>query len=252
MASAKLDLRNTIADGVAADLETSSSGFIFVSNSNFDKAVPNPPGSITDGGMNQTAPPEFVDAAARDYREAPGSPTIDAGSVDQLGALDIGGNPRIVGAAPDIGAYEFVPPVPAPPPPAAVGEIQSLTITPKAFKPVNAGGAILSARKKTKAPIATTVTYSLSAAATVAFSVERKLTGRRVGRKCVKKTKANAAKKKCPIFKLLKGGFSHQGAAGANQFQFSGRLDRALAPGTYRLTGKTSASSRSAGFKVAR
>jgi hypothetical protein len=246
-ASTKLDLKNTIANGVGADLETASGGVIVVSNSNFDKAVPNPPGSITDAGGNQTAPPLFVDAANGDYREATGSPTIDAGIIDQLGALDLGGNPRIVGGAPDIGAFEFVPP---PPPPAPVGEIQSLAISPKAFKPVNAGGAILSATKKAKAPVSTTVAYDLSAAATVAFGVERKLIGRKVGKRCVKKTKANAAKKKCPLFKPVKGGFSHTGAAGGNSFKFSGRLERALASGAYRLTGKTSASSRKANFRI--
>jgi hypothetical protein len=246
-ASTKLDLKNAIANGAGADLETASSGAIVVSNSNFDKTVPNPPGSITDAGGNQAAPPQFVDAVNGDYREGAGSPTIDAGAVDQLGALDLGGNPRILGVAPDIGAYEFVPPAPPPPP---VGEIQSLAIAPKAFRTVNAGGAVLSARKKVKAPVSTTVTYLLSAAGAVTFTVERKVAGRKVGKRCVKKTKANAAKKKCPLFKPVKGGFSHTGAAGGNSFKFSGRLERALAPGTYRLTGKTSASSRKASFRI--
>src|SRR5215213_9411091 len=137
--STKLDLKNTIADGVAADLETGSSGAIVVSNSNFDKTAPKPAGSITDAGGNQAAPPLFVDAAAGDYREAAGSPTIGAGVNDQVGALDLGGNPRILGAAPDIGAFEFMPPVPPVPPPVLPGEIQSLTIAPRLFRTVNAG-----------------------------------------------------------------------------------------------------------------
>jgi hypothetical protein len=135
-------------------------------------------------------------------------------------------------------------------PVAASGEIQSLAVAPKAFKPVNAGGAILSARKKKKAPVSTKVTYTLSAPATVAFSVERKLAGRKVGKRCVKQTKANKAKKKCPLFKAVKGSFTHAGAAGSNSFKFSGRLSKALPPGTYRLTGKTSASSKKASFKI--
>jgi hypothetical protein len=116
--------------------------------------------------------------------------------------------------------------------------------------PANAGGAILSAKKSKNAPVSTTVTYSLSAAATVAFSVERKLVGRKAGKRCVKQTSANEAKKKCPLFKPVKGGFSHAGAAGSNRFTFSGRLSKALPPGTYRLTGKTSTASRKAGFKI--
>ena len=62
------------------------------------------------GAGNQTAPPLFVDGAAGDYREAPGSPTIDAGSPTGIGPLDLAGNPRALGPAPDIGAFEFVPP----------------------------------------------------------------------------------------------------------------------------------------------
>jgi hypothetical protein len=248
-ASTKLDLKNTIANGAGADLETASGGAIVVSNSNFDKTAPNPSGSITDAGGNQTAPPQFVDAVSGDYREAAGSPTIDAGAVDQLGALDLGGNPRIVGAAPDIGAYEFVPP---PPPPAPVGQIQSVALTPARFRTVNAGGAILSARKKPRAPIGTTVTYSLSAAGAVAFTVERKVAGRKVGKRCVKKTRANAAKKRCPLFKPVKGGFSHSGQAGGNSFKFSGRLGGALRPGAYRLIGSAGGEIRRASFRIVR
>jgi hypothetical protein len=247
-ASTKLDLKNAIANGVGADLETASSGAIVVSNSNFDKTVPNPPGSITDAGGNQAVSPQFIDAANGDYREGAESPTIDAGAVDQLGALDLGGNPRIVGAAPDIGAYEFVPPAPPPPP---VGEIQSLAIAPKAFRPVNAGGAVLSARKKTKAPIGTKVTYTLSAAGSVKFAVERRLPGRKVGKRCVKQTRANRTKKKCSRFKRVKGGFTHSGQAGQNRFKFSGRIaGRGLKPGRYRLVGKTGSVSKRASFKI--
>lgn len=69
----------------------------------------------------QTAEPRFADAAAGDFRQAPGSPTIDAGlpaSDATFGTTDVDGDARTVGAAPDIGADEWVPPpaVPAPPP----------------------------------------------------------------------------------------------------------------------------------------
>jgi hypothetical protein len=247
--SVTIDLRNSIASGTGADLEAVpglSPGKIFVANSNFDVAKTMGE-SVFDKGGNQSAAPLFVNAAAGDFREAAGSPTIDAGAVDQLGTLDPDGNARVLGAAPDIGAFEFIPPPVAAPAP---GEIQSLTVAPKAFKPVNAGGAILSAKKKKKAPVSTTVTYTLSAAATVTFSVERKLVGRKAGKRCVKRTEANRAKKKCPLFKPMKGSFTHSGAAGVNSFKFSGRLSKALPRGTYRLTGKTAAASRSAGFRI--
>jgi hypothetical protein len=246
-----LKIRNSIVSGDEYDLRTfyglSGPGNIDVAYSNFDAAKPEPSTTIAQGPGNQTTAPLFVNAGAGDYREAAGSPTIDAGTAEGISTIDFDGNPRALGAAPDIGAYEVVPP---PVLAAAPGQIQSLAIAPKAFKPVNAGGAVLSAKKK-KAPVSTTVTYSLSAASTVAFSVERKLAGRRVGKRCVKKTKSNAGKKKCPRYRKLKGGFSHTGVAGQNRFKFSGRVgSKALKRGSYRLTGKTSASTRTANFRI--
>jgi hypothetical protein len=254
-----LDLQNTIASGEAADLRAAANATydvavkIDVSNSNFDTVDVEPKAAIGGSG-NQTAAPVFVDAAAGNYHEAPGSPTIDAGSSAGIGALDPDGNARLLGSAPDIGAFEFVPPVP---PPVPLGEIQSLTIAPKSFRAANAGGAILSARKG-KAPIGATVSYALTESTSVQFSIERKLSGRRSGKKCVKATRANEGRKKCPLYEPVKGGFSHAGVAGLNAFRFSGRRrttvltprDRALGAGSYRLTGNTSTASKSADFKI--
>jgi hypothetical protein len=66
---------------------------------------------LIDGGGNQHDPPKFVDAATGDYRQAPGSPTINAG-IDQpvTGAFDVDGDPRRIDTT-DIGADEFVRPV---------------------------------------------------------------------------------------------------------------------------------------------
>lgn len=241
-----IDVRNTIVEGAMADLYategTGGFGNIVVAGSNFDRPKQDFGAKVTDAGGNQAVPPLFVNAAGGDYREAAGSPTIDAGVSDQLGALDLAGNPRVFGTAPDIGAYEFVPVVP---------EIQSLTITPRAFRAPGGGGAVASAKKKAKAPVGATVGYALSAAASVEFAVERKLVGRKSGKKCVKKTKANKGRKKCPLFKPVKGGISNPGAAGQNSFEFSGKIaGKALAPGTYRLTGRVGVSARSAGFKI--
>lgn len=60
-------------------------------------------------GTNQTAEPIFVDAATGDFREAPSSPTIDAGSDDGAnGTQDLAGLARTRAVATDIGAYEYV------------------------------------------------------------------------------------------------------------------------------------------------
>ncbi len=248
------DVKNTIADGSAADLQALpgpfGTGHIVVTNSNFDKPVATSSATIT-GGPNQSAPPLFVNAAAGDYREAPNSPTIDAGTTGQIGALDLEGNARNQGAAPDIGAFEFVPP-PAPAPVATAGTIQSLSLKPKVFRTLNAGGAIFS---KKAAPVGTTVTYFVSAPATVEFTVERATKGRKVGRRCKKTTPANRDKKKCPLFRALKPSFTHfgidNGVVAGNSFKFSGRIGgKALRPGRYRLVARTGDSVKRATFEI--
>jgi hypothetical protein len=67
-------------------------------------------GMVVDNGGNQRfMPPHF--AAAGDYHQVAGSPTIDKGANDSLNGLtDFDGDARTLGAATDIGADEFVPP----------------------------------------------------------------------------------------------------------------------------------------------
>jgi hypothetical protein len=248
----RLSLINSIASGAASDLLAAGLGdgaVITVSHSNFDTAVAEGAGKIVDAGGNQTAQPLFVNAPGGDFREAAGSPTIDAGIVEVgLGSLDLAGNPRVLGGNVDIGAYEFLP---LPPAVVAQPRVQALAVSPTAFKPVNLGGAVISAKANKKAPVATTVSYSLSAAATVTFSAARKVGGRKAGKKCVKTTKANRSKQKCTILKPVKGSFTHSGAGGFNKFRFSGRIGgKALRPGRYVLNAAAGSSSKAASFKI--
>jgi parallel beta-helix repeat protein len=72
-------------------------------------------GTWTDSAGNIDANPLFVDPAAGDYHLQADSPCIDAGTSDVpdppgLPATDFDGNDRVIGSAPDMGAYEFVPP----------------------------------------------------------------------------------------------------------------------------------------------
>ncbi len=130
-----LNARNVIAVGgapptgadvsAAASAQASTSATVDLDYSNYDTELePGATDSVTDPGTlnNQLAPPSFVDAASGDFHQAAGSPTIDAGTgaATLLGAVDIDGDPRTVGAAPDIGADELVPP--APPPEGGGGE----------------------------------------------------------------------------------------------------------------------------------
>jgi hypothetical protein len=232
-----LEIQNSIVQGAEADLKPRMGAFgngdIAVSHSNFDKTAAPPEGEekVIDGGGNQSAPPLFVSAENRDYSEAPGSPTIDAGLAGELGPLDLAGSPRVQGAAPDIGAFEATPP-PAPP----AGRLESLAVKPKKFRAGNVSGAVASRKKR--APLGATVSYSLSAAGSVEFHVEHAGIGRKVGGKCVKQTRGNRRRKSCVIYRPVKGRFSVQGAAGGNSFRFSGKVGgRALKPGLYRLVG---------------
>jgi PKD domain len=63
-------------------------------------------------GSDQTLAPAFVNAGAGDFHElASSAGTVDRGHDDgSIGIVDLDGNPRIVGPAPDIGAYEHQPP----------------------------------------------------------------------------------------------------------------------------------------------
>ncbi len=99
------------------------------------------------------------------------------------------------------------------------------------------------------------ISYSLSEAATVNFQLAKKLSGRKVGTKCVKKTTANQAKKKCPLFKNVGAIFNGTGQQGKNTVTLPN--GKKLKSGSYRLTmtatdGAGNVTTVSANFKVAK
>jgi hypothetical protein len=84
-------------------------GIVSLDYSNFDSVLSctgcsaSAPGSAS----NQTTPPLLVNQAAGDFHQVPGSPTIDAGVNNPAnGTTDPDGNPRQLGTATDIGAFE--------------------------------------------------------------------------------------------------------------------------------------------------
>ena len=106
----------------AADDPQKGDSYLEISYSNY--AVPGTKTGnsyVTAGPGNVDVAPRFVDAAAGDYRPAPGSSLIDAGqpTIDPPDA-DLAGNPRPVdgdgdgdgSAIPDAGAFEYQPPAP--------------------------------------------------------------------------------------------------------------------------------------------
>jgi hypothetical protein len=87
----------------------------------------------------------------------------------------------------------------------------------------------------------TTFRYTLSEAATVTIAIERRLAGRRVGRRCVKPSRTNRRRPRCTRYKRVVA-LTRSVQPGANQTPFSGRWRdsrnrrKALTPGGYRTT----------------
>jgi hypothetical protein len=110
------DVINSIAVGGSADLEaqwsgsgTPGSATINVSNSAYvTTSTPTANASVVAGAGNIKARAHFTGATSGNFAEAAGSPTIDKGTASGIvaGETDLAGNPRTLGSAPDIGAYE--------------------------------------------------------------------------------------------------------------------------------------------------
>lgn len=126
-ATARASFVNTVARGAAADFagQAETSGTpgpgttVDASHSAWRTA---PPFFTSSGNFAVSATTPIVTADPlldADGKPGAGSPLIDAGSdPSELGQLDLPGNARVAGSAPDIGAYEFgsgPPVVPCPP-----------------------------------------------------------------------------------------------------------------------------------------
>ena len=109
--------------------------------------------------------------------------------------------------------------------------LSALRVSPVGFRAASSGASVAAA-----AATGAKVSYRLSEHATVGFAVDRAQRGRKAGGRCVKQTKGNRRKPPCTRYARLGGTFTHDGAAGANGFRFTGRLGgKALKPGSYRL-----------------
>jgi len=126
--------------------------------------------------------------------------------------------------------------------------LSALDLTRAAFLAAGRGPSARAAAAK----VGTRVSYALSAAGAVAFTVERRGAGRKVRGKCRARTRANGGRKRCDL--RLKGSFKQQGVQGANSFLFTGRLkSRKLRPGRYNLVAKplgTGAKAARVRFKI--
>jgi hypothetical protein len=115
-----------------------------------------------------------------------------------------------------------------------VDHISKLKVSPSTLVAASKGASVAAAKKKvTPGAI---VSYTGSQPATTRFSVQRRTTGRRVGKSCVKATSHNKTKRACTRY-VAAGSFSHvDKAAGAIRFRFTGRVaGRKLSVASYRL-----------------
>ena len=112
---------NNTADAEGNDLYIYNNGIVNLFSNDFDQSAEGIyieiPFTIDPTNLNNEAP-LFVDPVNNDYRIQAGSPCVNAGdpNAPELPAADFEGDPRVVGAAPDIGADEYYtgPPVPIP------------------------------------------------------------------------------------------------------------------------------------------
>jgi hypothetical protein len=105
---------NTVARGASNDFRVN--GAVPAASVRYSNFRPASSTGVTALEGNQSGDPLFVNAAGGDFQQSDGSPTIDAGTVTlvPIGSVDLAGNLRVFGPAPDIGAFEHGS-VPAPP-----------------------------------------------------------------------------------------------------------------------------------------
>jgi virginiamycin B lyase len=132
------------------------------------------------------------------------------------------------------------PPAPAQLISAIAPAISKLRLSPKRFR-VGKAGTPVAAQKRRRGkpvPVGTKIRFTLADAATVRMSFERKVRGKRVGKRCVSKKLRARSHKPCRRWtRWARAIVRENRPAGAQAIPFSGRSGRkALKPGSYRLT----------------
>ena len=125
--------------------------------------------------------------------------------------------------------------------------LSALKVSPKAFslagrkvhgkcvKPTAKNSGKPRCRRRAKL----TISYTLSTASTVTFTLKRQGAGRKINGRCVKPTHKNRKRNRCTRLITLPGRITRTGTAGANRFTFGGTIaGHKLGPGTYQLTAK--------------
>ncbi|HYI35867.1 MAG TPA: hypothetical protein VEX39_04645 [Thermoleophilaceae bacterium] len=114
--------------------------------------------------------------------------------------------------------------------------LASLSLSSSVFRAARSGPAAGARRRR---PVGTRVSFRLSEASLVRFTVHRRAKGRRVGGRCVKAKRRNRGRKACIRWVKARGAFKVPAKAGANRFKFRGRIGgRKLKRGRYRLSAR--------------
>lgn len=104
---------NDIAHGGGVDIAAHNGGSpvtVGLRFSDYSSITTSGVASVLNDPTNLNTPATFINRAGRNYHEAPGSATIDAGTAAPRGDTDLAGLPRTLGPATDMGAYEYAPP----------------------------------------------------------------------------------------------------------------------------------------------
>jgi hypothetical protein len=165
---------------------------------------------------------------------------------ETLKSISVAAPPAAGGfAVGEFGISNTAPPTPPPPTPVAPVLPSGITLADKTKPTVGAlsfSSAVFEAAKsgastaKHNVKVGTKVSFNVSEASSVKFTVQRKTKGRKVGKKCKTATHSNRKKKACMLWKPVKGSFTVKGGRGKNTFKFRGRVGgKTLKPGSYRL-----------------
>jgi N-acetylneuraminic acid mutarotase len=135
--------------------------------------------------------------------------------------------------------------------------IAGLALSATRFRAAGSGPSVTAARRR-RAPVGTTITYRDAAAGTATFTVQKPASGRRAHGRCARPTRGNRRKARCTRWVSI-GRFTHADTAGPNSIHFTGRVNgHKLSPRSYRLSitarvgrGRASAAS-TIGFRIVR
>jgi hypothetical protein len=119
--------------------------------------------------------------------------------------------------------------------------VSRLKLAPASFPAAKSGPSLIARTFGSR------LSYRLSETATVTFKVQRQRVGRRIRGRCRPATRRNKARsrRKCKLYKGVRGSFKHTGGAGTNRVRFTGRVGgKRLKVGRYRLVAVAADSAR--------